>query len=262
MANQKRDFKGIWIDREVWLSKDMTLQEKVFYVEIFSLDNEDGCFANNEYFSDFFGVSKVRVSEVINSLVRKGYISSVINSEEGNKRILKTLANFSLRPYKTKVEDPIKDSFIHSNTVNNTIDNSFITELPLEGSVAQKKSSKSKNVSTAKPENESYRQIIDFWLKEFHIGFTFNATSGKKVISIISKFKTLLKNEGRAVSDESVVNAFKYMCLHLPDFYKDKDLSMLESKFNEIILEIKNKNDGKPTGKQSIRATTAAKFSS
>jgi len=70
-----RDFQGIWIPKEIWLSEDLTLQEKVFLVEIKSLDNEDGCYANNEYFSTFFGLSKVRVSEVINSLVDKGFIT-------------------------------------------------------------------------------------------------------------------------------------------------------------------------------------------
>ena len=30
----KRAFRGIWIPKEIWLSKDLTLQEKVFIVEI------------------------------------------------------------------------------------------------------------------------------------------------------------------------------------------------------------------------------------
>jgi hypothetical protein len=123
-----RDFKGIWIPREIWLDKNLTLQEKVFYVEIDSLNNERGCYANNNYFAEFFGISTVRVSEVINSLVRKGYLSSDIDQAEGNKRILRTLLKVSLRgvikeslrPSQRKVCDPIKDSFIHNNTENNT----------------------------------------------------------------------------------------------------------------------------------------------
>lgn len=116
----KRDFKGIWIPKDVWLSEDLTLQEKVFFVEINSLDNEDGCFANNEYFANFFKVSKVRVSEVINSLVKKGYLASLISKEEGNKRILKTLLKDSLIPSSNKVCNPLKGSFNDNNTVNNT----------------------------------------------------------------------------------------------------------------------------------------------
>ena len=108
----KRKFKGIWIPNYIWLSKDLTLQEKVFLVEIDSLDNCGGCYANNSYFGKFFELSNTRVSLVIKSLIDKGYVSSIINQSEGNKRYLKT----SL----TKVKDPIQQKLKHSNTVNNT----------------------------------------------------------------------------------------------------------------------------------------------
>ena len=49
MKNNKRKFKGIWIPAEVWESKSLTLQEKVFLVEIDSLNNDNGCYANNNY---------------------------------------------------------------------------------------------------------------------------------------------------------------------------------------------------------------------
>ena len=42
---QERAFKGIWIPKEIWLSQDLTMQEKIMLVEIDSLDNESGCFA-------------------------------------------------------------------------------------------------------------------------------------------------------------------------------------------------------------------------
>jgi len=112
MSNTKRKFKGIWIPADVWESQSLTLQEKVFLVEIDSLDNANGCYANNNYFAKFFGLSTTRVSLVINSLVNKGFVSSNILESEGNKRILKT----SL----TKVKDPIQQKLIHNNTVNNT----------------------------------------------------------------------------------------------------------------------------------------------
>lgn len=119
----ERNFKGIWIPKEIWLSEELTLQEKVFLVEIDSLDNEEGCFAGNQYFSDFFGISKVRVSEVINSLVKKGYITSNIIYKEGTKQILKRVLKVSLIGYKRKVEEGIKEKFKDSNTINNTFNN-------------------------------------------------------------------------------------------------------------------------------------------
>ena len=61
MEQQERTFKGIWIPKEIWLNNELTLQEKVILVEIDSLDNDDGCFASNKYFSEFFGISAGRV---------------------------------------------------------------------------------------------------------------------------------------------------------------------------------------------------------
>tara|TARA_R110002049_G_scaffold309180_1_gene518103 strand:- start:4952 stop:5662 length:711 start_codon:yes stop_codon:yes gene_type:complete len=116
-----RDFKGIWIPKEIWLSKDLTLQEKVFLVEISSLDNSKGCYANNKYFSDFFGISKTRVSLVIKSLVDKKYITSKIIYKEGSKQILNRVLNISYRPYLTKVKEPTQQKLKDNNTVNNTV---------------------------------------------------------------------------------------------------------------------------------------------
>lgn len=71
----ERDFKGIWISKEIWLSQDLSLIEKVFLVEIDSLDNEQGCFASNQYFADFFNLTPVRCSQIIKSLEKKNMIT-------------------------------------------------------------------------------------------------------------------------------------------------------------------------------------------
>ena len=51
---KNRAFKGIWIPKEIWLSTDLKVMEKLVLVEIDSLDNEEGCFASNDHFSKFF----------------------------------------------------------------------------------------------------------------------------------------------------------------------------------------------------------------
>lgn len=86
---QKRDFKGIWIPKEIWLSTDLKVMEKLILVEIDSLDNEDGCFASNEHFSKFFSLSKNRCSEIIKSLEKKGYIDINYIYQDGSKAIAK-----------------------------------------------------------------------------------------------------------------------------------------------------------------------------
>ena len=89
----QRDFKGIWIPKELWLLKDLSLLEKVMLIEIDSLDNESGCWATNDYFAEFFGLSKGRISKVINNLVKRGFVTSELKYQKGTqlveKRILK-----------------------------------------------------------------------------------------------------------------------------------------------------------------------------
>jgi hypothetical protein len=83
MERPSRDFKGIWIPKEIWLSPELSLMEKVLFVEIHSLDNERGCFASNRYFADFFGVSPRQIATYVASLKSKGYVTvTIVNQNE------------------------------------------------------------------------------------------------------------------------------------------------------------------------------------
>ena len=64
-----RDFKGVWIPKEIWLSEELSLVEKCLLVEIESLDQgEAHCYAGNEYFAKFLGCSDDTVSRAIKRL--------------------------------------------------------------------------------------------------------------------------------------------------------------------------------------------------
>ena len=39
-----RDFKGVWIPKEIWLRKDLNALDKMIFAEIDSLDNENRIF--------------------------------------------------------------------------------------------------------------------------------------------------------------------------------------------------------------------------
>ena len=101
MEDNERAFKGIWIPKEVWESKELTLQQKVMLVEIDSLDNERGCYASNKYFSEFFGISSGRVSQVINELIDKGYLNAEYIKEDN--QILARILKIQSPPYPVKV---------------------------------------------------------------------------------------------------------------------------------------------------------------
>ena len=122
----ERAFKGVWIPKEIWLSKNLTLQEKIFLVEIDSLDNCNGCFASNDHFAIFFNLSKNRCSEILKSLKKKGYVDIEYIYKENSKEILKriiTIKNKKKYDELTPSENRLtpSENCEDNNTINNTI---------------------------------------------------------------------------------------------------------------------------------------------
>lgn len=90
--NFSRDFKGIWIPKEIWLSPILSMWEKVLFAEIYSLDNEKGCYASNKYFAIFFKVSERQIRNHLRSLKEKGFIG--INIKNRNTRLIRTIGKY------------------------------------------------------------------------------------------------------------------------------------------------------------------------
>jgi len=118
MAENERDFKGVWIPKEVWLDTRLNALEKVILTEIDSLDMSDkGCFASNKHIAEFCQCSETKVSTAISKLIDYGYI--YVKSFDGRQRVLKSrLSNFERQNFK-KGEADFKD-LKQSNTYNNT----------------------------------------------------------------------------------------------------------------------------------------------
>ena len=88
-----RDFKGVWIPKDIWLSRQLSLMEKVLFVEIHSLDNEDGCYASNRHFAEFFDVSERQIRTHIGTLKQKGFIS--VSIQNRNDRVIHTIGKYA-----------------------------------------------------------------------------------------------------------------------------------------------------------------------
>ena len=93
MERPPRDFKGVWIPKEIWLSEQLSLMEKVLLVEIHSLDNERGCFASNRHFAEFFGVSERQIQTYIATLKEKGFITVSIKNR--NERVMRAAGRYA-----------------------------------------------------------------------------------------------------------------------------------------------------------------------
>lgn len=96
--NCERKFKGVWIPKEIWLNKELTPMEKLYIVEIDSLDDEEtGCFASNKHFETIFGQNSANVSRTIGNLKEKGWIE--IEYERKGKEIIKRTIRIKRPPY-------------------------------------------------------------------------------------------------------------------------------------------------------------------
>ena len=138
--NYPRDFKGVWIPKQVFLDERLNAIEKLILAEVDSLDVEgsEGCFASNEYLAKFCQCSVTKVSTSVSKLIKLGYLYVLKN--DGRKRYLKSrLSNFesqdfknsnsgtpnmkqSNNSYKYSVDDTDKD-FILSNKEKKTLPN-------------------------------------------------------------------------------------------------------------------------------------------
>jgi hypothetical protein len=141
----ERDFKGVWIPRELYLNPDLSWTEKILLIEIDSLDKGDGCWASNEHFAGFLGISEQSLKNMFTKLRKKEYIIDC--HFDGRKRYVsvqtgvikrgpQTSQNYDPRRHK-KYQSQSKNSS-HSCSIeqqngdscapNNTMNNTFLGE--------------------------------------------------------------------------------------------------------------------------------------
>ena len=125
----ERDFKGVWIPKEIWLDTRLNALDKIILVEVNSLDGADGCFASNEYLAEFCQCSEAKVSKSISLLTELGYIEVV--KFDGRKRFLKTCLVKNTSHVKntsqpSKIYEADSEN-LQDNNINNNIDNNSIT---------------------------------------------------------------------------------------------------------------------------------------
>lgn len=87
-----RDFKGVWIPKEIWLNSELSALDRVLLAEINSLDNENHCTASNEYFAEFCGVGVATITRSIKKLKTMGFIETeMLNGATGSYRVIKMI---------------------------------------------------------------------------------------------------------------------------------------------------------------------------
>lgn len=132
MENNKREFKGIWIPREVYLSDKVCWTAKIIFLEIDSFTSKGlDCFFSNEYLAAFVGVSVSQVSRHLTKLTEIGWIKQT--KFDGRKRFLQSSlalgfkADYasSTRQTPHEVQGSLDPNAYHNNTVNNPLNKTF-----------------------------------------------------------------------------------------------------------------------------------------
>lgn len=123
-----RDFKGIFIPKEVWLDDKLSAIDKFILAEINSLDVEEkgGCYASNEYLAEFCQCSVSKVSASISKLIKLRYVK--IDKFDGRKRFLRVCLTKFSSLYDKKSESPsqkIEQRHTYSNTDRNIENNNM-----------------------------------------------------------------------------------------------------------------------------------------
>lgn len=207
----ERDFKGIWIPKEIWLDSNLTWSEKMLLVEIDSLATlEKGCIATNEYLSDFFNLSKDRISKLISSLKSKGYIEVKLIYKKDTKQILKR--EITTIGYRQKQLEGIVNNADRGIGENNEDINT--DKINTEDYIREKE--EGQDDTPKETENIGmYFQEIKMLLSGYNINFEKIARMGKSIerIKAVIKFaKENKKGEGwivGAIKDDYKLEVYK-----------------------------------------------------
>ena len=72
-----KDFKGVWIPKEIWLAKDLSIAEKFLMAEIIRTSVDGKCIESTKHFAYYMNKSRESIKIYMRSLVDKGYIKKI-----------------------------------------------------------------------------------------------------------------------------------------------------------------------------------------
>jgi len=100
-----REFAGVWIPKQLYFCQELTPAEKFLLVEINSFTR---CFCSNRHLAMHIGVSASRVSQILSSLQKRGYITTKIIYKKGTKEVESRI--ISTTPLFRKLNSPVEDT--------------------------------------------------------------------------------------------------------------------------------------------------------
>ena len=111
------------------------------------------------------------------------------------------------------------------------------------------------SISVPKDEflNDCFNACKKYWLEEFHKGWKFNAAQGSALKAMIKNIKADIEKNETIGTVENITGMFKIICENLPEWYRDKNLNVINGAYNTIIEQIKNIKNGTDSSRKSSR---------
>lgn len=186
---RNRDFKGVWIPKDIWLNDQLTMLEKVILVEIDSLDNEQHCIAGNDYLAQFCQCSIPKVTQAVKKLTELGYIEVV--SFDGRHRKLRSCIMKNMTQSHKKYDSDSGE--VLAININNNIDTNINNNNDETSSSPENKSSSSKRKSR-KDQLVEYVNSTSFAQETKDMLFKWIFQIGLKGNVTVDQLRDMLKN--------------------------------------------------------------------
>lgn len=259
MSEPKAIGHYVVIPMRIFLDEDLTPKARLLYGLIGNLSNQRGyCFATNAYLSELTGWHRDTISEFIIQLCSKNYLF---------REEIPTKSNLERRLFLgegVKVDPP---EGVRPNDLTGlggvTLQNSIFNNK--ENTITESNDSVPKNSSENKPKKEKKEKVkkekspvftacVKIWLEEIHPGWTFKGgMDGKALNGIIESMRHYSRNKNeREPTEEELVNFFRHLCGKLPEFYKLQTLSVINSKFDPIVEQIKKGGNAQLRGNSQV----------
>lgn len=231
---QHRGFKGVWIDKNIWLDSRLNALDKIILVEIDSLDNDNGCFASNKYIADFCQCSESKVSKSITKLISLGYL--VLKSFNGRTRVLQSCLVKNARQTSTKSESASEK--MPAININN---NKVITDKERKKEEKTKTTNYDAIIAENFPSdwNEAKDALYEFIKMR---KFIKNPLTDRALILLIKNLKEYSEmNQQTAIEilNKSIINNWKGI-FPLKQEYQKKPIRQLSAQEQEFIKELED----------------------
>jgi len=213
----------------VYLNTELSWSAKLIFLEIDSFTEQGkDCYVSNEHLAKFAGIAERNVRRALAKLEEIGWIEKT--RFDGRKRYMRSTMCIQAGGTKASTKTgrkrpPSPDENVHIlNTVTNPIKEEKTGTSPAP---AKKVTTRMKTAFMEAYQNQTGTEF--YWAAK-------ESTHCKQLAAKI------VHRTGET-DDQKTLEAFKYILNHLPKWYRENlTITLINSKFNELIAEIKQGN--------------------